>query len=138
MMTDLLGDEALKHPINSLESEEDMECSWRKFVNECLKGDYQTLFERLDQLVMLKAPSMQCSFEWRQLQEKKLEQKMQSKGLSDKAETIGIMTNKQIVRFIQHYERLTIHNFGEIPQRANWVFYLDENHEIYKHETHES
>lgn len=60
---------ALQEPVNALEAKEDPDGIWRRYVNEKLKA-YQELFQQIDLLVMLKAPSFDQVLEWRQLQEK--------------------------------------------------------------------
>ena len=52
-------DSALDRPMNSLEATEDPDGIWRRYVNDCLKETYHSLFGQLDCLVMLKAPSME-------------------------------------------------------------------------------
>jgi len=50
----------LKRPVNHLEEVEDPLGIWRSFVNTELAGDYQTLFDKIDYRIMLKAPSFDC------------------------------------------------------------------------------
>lgn len=119
---------ALQAPINALEQEEDSSGAWRQFVEHKLEGEYRRLFDRLDYLIMLQAPSMECILEWRTLQEQKL------------AERIGVhhngaggdrvMTAQQIKRFVMHYERLTRAMLAEMPARADALFTIDEQHRI--------
>jgi D-glycerate 3-kinase len=40
------------------------------------------------------------------------------------------MTDSQIGRFVQHYERLTRHILAEMPGRADLVLRLDENRSV--------
>ncbi|MEZ5488842.1 MAG: hypothetical protein R3F50_00790 [Gammaproteobacteria bacterium] len=115
-------DALLDEPANSLEADEDPDGAWRRYVNQQLTN-YQPLFDRLDYLVMLKAPSFACVQQWRSLQEQKL------------AATAGTTANKvmdqpALDRFIQHFERLTRHCLATLPGQADLVFYLDEDHQI--------
>lgn len=116
-------DAAMAAPINHLESEEDQEGIWRHYVNHCLARDYVPIFERLDELLLLKAPSFELVYEWRGLQEQKLRD-------SSASGSAGVMTEHQLQRFIQHYERLTRHGLSTLPAYADVVFTLDEEHRI--------
>jgi D-glycerate 3-kinase len=112
----------LETPINSLEEYDDASGEWRTYVNEQLKGPYARLFAQLDALVFLKVPSFDAVHRWRLEQEEKLAASMPK----DKT---GIMDSHQIARFIQHYERITRNDLAILPQSADVVLELDENHE---------
>ncbi len=119
-------DEAsLATPVNSLEADEDPGGEWRKEVNTQLTGPYAQLFAQLDLLLMLKVPSMESIFRWRNLQERKLEQ---THGAD--APSMRIMDEQALRRFIMHYERLTRHMLEELPQRADLVMDVNEEHQI--------
>src|SRR5439155_12589864 len=83
-------------PANPLERDEDPGCIWRTYVNRQLAGPYQAMFGRLDALVLLAAPGFEVVQAWRTEQEAKL-----------RARTGGGMSDDEVARFIQHYERLT-------------------------------
>ncbi len=117
--------EALRDPVNELEALEDTNGRWRQFVNQSLYN-YQPLFARLDKLLLLKAPDFDCVFRWRVLQEEKLAAKQQGAGSSGTA----LMSETQIARFIQHYQRLTQANIAQLPDSADVVFHLNQHHEI--------
>ncbi|KAA0874712.1 hypothetical protein [Nitrincola tapanii] len=125
-------DEAeLPHPVNQLEAEEDPQGHWRRYVNEQLQTAYADLFSRLDLLIMLQVPSMRSVYEWRSLQEKKLAERMRYiHDTQQPTDHLRIMNEEQIVRFIQHYERLTCAMLKEMPQRADLTLRLNENHKI--------
>jgi len=114
---------ALKEPINSLESIDDASSEWRTYVNSCLKVDYQKLFALLDHLILLKAPDVESVFRWRLEQEGKLADK------ADKKAT-GLMSADQLARFIQHYERLTRHNLQVLLEKADIVLALNQDHQV--------
>lgn len=118
--------EALKEPVNELESEEDGQALWRSFVNNSLATDYQKLFQQLDSFILLKAPDFDAVYRWRLEQEQKLAQKTLLSG----GQATAIMDETQIARFIQHYERLTRHNLAVLPERAQTVLELDQNHQV--------
>ncbi|WP_176591812.1 kinase [Sphingobium sp. EM0848] len=112
-------DAALESPVNALEREEDAGGVWRAFVNRTLAGDYQALFGRLDRLAMLAAPGFEIVRRWRTQQERELRRDA-GKGMSD----------AEVMRFIQHYERLTRHVLDEMPGRADLVIALDEERRV--------
>ena len=118
-------DEALERPINYLEAMEDRDGRWRRHANRQLAGEYQSLFQRLDCLIMLRVPSFHCVLEWRSQQEKKL-----AAGLDPTTEAPGIMDREQIHRFVQHFERLTRHGLKTLPPRADLVLQLDHRQQI--------
>jgi len=123
-------DAALREPVNTLERDEDPDGIWRRYVNEQLRGPYQTLFSRLDLLLMLCVPSMDAVYEWRSLQEKKLAERVQYLHDAQPPDPLRIMDGHEIKRFIQHYERLTRAMLEELPERADLTLFLNENHKI--------
>lgn len=118
-------DSELASPINELEANEDKDCSWRQYVNEQLRTDYKKLFDTINFLVMLQVPSYDKVFEWRNLQEEKLRIASQGK------EATHIMNPDQVRRFIAHYERITRHILAEMPNRADMLFKVNDNHRLY-------
>ena len=116
-------EDSLEEPINELESEEDQAAYWRTYVNDCLKGEYQVLYALIDKLIMLKAPNFECVYNWRLEQEQKLRDRVGQ-------DAPGIMNEEQIARFIQHYERLTLHNLDVLPQVADIVLGLNPDHSV--------
>ena len=115
--------EDLIEPVNNLERDKDSNGQWRQYVNDQLADGYQQLFSLIDRLVMLKAPNMEVIQEWRWLQEEKL---IASSGNHGE----GLMSKEQVAEFIQYYERLTRRGLTEIPQRAELVYHIDNNHHI--------
>lgn len=107
--------EQLLAPQNELEATEDSQGVWRKYVNSRLAGEYQSLFGMLDVLLMLKVPSFEKVYAWRALQESRLQQGMKP---------------DQLQRFIMHYERLTRSMLDELPQRADRVLQIGDDHQI--------
>jgi len=110
------SDEALETAINRLEQQEDTQGLWRVYSNNALAGTYQRLFEMADSLVMLRAPSFDSIFKWRLEQERKM--------------SMPLMDEAEILRFIQHYQRLTEHCLLEIPKRADHLFQLNSERQI--------
>lgn len=110
-------DPALVDPINTLERDEDRNGTWRTFANAALAGDYQTLFARVDLLTLLAAPDFTVVHAWRTEQERDLR-------LAGHPDAVGVMSDFQVTRFVQHYERLTRHILTEMPARADIVISL--------------
>lgn len=102
--------ERLLEPVNGLERRDDPNRAWRGYVNRQLGEQYQSLFGRLDRLVLLQAPGFEVVQRWRAEQEAKL-----------RARTGAGMTDAEVGRFVQYYERLTRWILAEMPDRADWV-----------------
>lgn len=116
-------DSELEQPVNALESQEDGDGIWRRYVNNALNNDYQTVFGQLDYLIMLRAPSFEQVYEWRGLQEQKLRAR-------STANAAGLMDDRALQRFIQHFERLTRHCLAHLAERADRVYVLDTDHRV--------
>jgi len=114
----------LSQAINELEANEDGSQVWRQYVNESLENEYQTLFGYLDRLIVLQAPSFDCVYNWRKLQEDKLRERAKADGTTSD----GVMNAVQVKRFIDHYQRLTEHNLSVLPKIADWVVELNQAH----------
>jgi D-glycerate 3-kinase len=120
------ADGALERPINALEQGEDAHGLWRGYVNAQLAGPYRELFDRMDHLVMLKAPDFDAVHGWRAEQEAKLLQRVRLAGESD----AGVMDAPSLKRFMMHYERLTHWMLEEMPDRADVCWTLAADHTI--------
>jgi D-glycerate 3-kinase len=116
------SDDALVQPINSLERDEDPSGEWRRYVNEQLNESYADLFAQLDALIFLRAPGMGAVYRWRLEQEEKL-----AANTVDGA--AGIMDSEQVARFVQYFERLTRESLVSLPDYADFVLELDDNHD---------
>jgi len=116
-------DDELLVAINDLEASEDPSGAWRSYVNRQLKEIYPPLFELLDALVFMSVPDFDCVLRWRTEQEEKL-----AAGTSTRES--GVMTNAQIERFIQHYERITRQNLASMPANADVRLELGQDHQV--------
>lgn len=114
---------ALTKSVNDLERDRDPAGVWRKYANDRLGSDYARLFARLNALIFMQAPSFDAVYRWRLEQERKL-------AVSATADTSGIMSDSQIAEFIRYYERITRSNLQHLPQTAEVVFVLNEQHSI--------
>ena len=123
------ADEELHAPVNELEALEDPDGSWRRHVNQQIKGPYQDIYRMMDLWVMLQAPSFECVYQWRLEQEEKLaENRLQ--GERENSSRSRVMTATQIKRFIQYYQRLTEHSLKQLPKRVHYLFRLDAERRI--------
>mgnify|MGYP000317677483 CR=1 FL=1 len=119
--------ESLTRDLNILEEQEDADGTWRQAVNEALTHSYDKLFGMIDKLVVLAAPSFDCVYEWRWLQEKKLASKWQATNPNAPAR---LLDEPGLKRFISHYERLTLHCLDTLPAKADWLYHLNTDHNI--------
>ena len=112
----------LVNPVNELEANEDPGARWRTYVNQQLAIYHEELFAMSDALLCLQIPTFELVYQWRGLQEDKLR--------AANSEGSQIMNKDQVVRFIQHFERLTRHAMSELPDLADLVLTLDESHQL--------
>lgn len=113
--------QAVGYSLNELEKTRDPDGVWRRYVNRQLSNEYAQLWQRLDQLVMLQAPSFSCVYQWRLEQEHKLRIARDSTHQNSS----DIMTDEQVFQFIQHYERLTRHALKVLPSQCQHLFQLN-------------
>lgn len=129
-------DDELEHAINELETREDTSGRWRQYVNQRLRDEYEPLYRKVDIWIMLQAPSFETVYEWRLEQEHKLAAKTRGETLSGEArQTLKIMTDEEIARFIQHYQRLTEHGLRTLPSHVHYLFKLNQRRRIIASET---
>ena len=114
----------LKKSINSLEKTNDQNLIWRKFVNNQLKTKYKKLFGHLDNLLYLKAKNSNLLQQWRIKQEKKLWLKLK------KRKNLKIMNRREVINFMQTYQRITQNMIKDVPKYASIIFKLNSNHQI--------
>lgn len=119
-------EEALAEPVNALEREEDIDGRWRHGVNDALAGPYQALFGRIDFQILLAIPDFGWVRDWRVEQEHTSRRLLSAAGRpQDK-----LMSDEQIARFIQFYQRLTMHAVAEMRDRADLVLELGQQREV--------
>ena len=114
---------SLIEPVNHLERSEDPDGVYRDYVNTAIATQYPQLFELVDSTAMLRAPSFKTVFEWRLEQEQKLIEKLRSTK-TDPA-SVSTMSDQEIRRFIQNFQRITEHCLEEMPTRVNHLFQLN-------------
>jgi len=116
---------ALQQPVNVLEANEDPDARWRHYVNNQIIEHYQPLYEQIDIWAMLKAPSFDCVYQWRLEQEQKLADR-----LGTEQDDKRIMSPAEIARFIEHYQRLTMHTLSSLPSQVHYLYELDSERNI--------
>lgn len=121
--------ELLSQPLNPLEQYEDPDARWRGYSNAVLDSEFRPLYALVDQWIMLRAPSFDCVFEWRQEQERKLAAALPAPQAS------RLMDDAALRRFIQHYERITRHCLKTLPDRTDHLFALNKHRRVtaYRH-----
>ena len=111
----------IKKAVNNLEKNEDKKLIWRKYVNERLRKDYKSLFEKIDHFIFIKIPNFKMVFKWRLLQEKKLKKESHPNK--------KIMNFQEIKRFIMFYQRITLQIIKDLSKSASVGMLLKKNHE---------
>lgn len=106
-------------PLNALEAEEDRDGRWRAGVEAALAQHYAPLFAQFSDLIMLKVPSFESVYRFREAQEAAL-----------RAHRAQAMGPEAVRRFIAHYERLTRRQLAQLPAQAALCLTLDEDHAL--------
>ena len=114
----------LKTPVNSLEKLRDQKLIWRRYVNKQLKSKYKQLYDQLNCLLFIKSKNFSLLRQWRIKQEKKLRLK------NKRSNNLKIMTDKEIINFMQTYQRITQNMFKSVPKYASVILNLNSNHQI--------
>ena len=94
-------------PANDWEYRHDPEGTWRRFIEFKLSSDYKELFDDMDMLIVLLAPSLDIVFEWREEQEQKLRRAR------------GGMDADEVREFLMPYLRLTQRMHQTLPAVAD-------------------
>ena len=119
--------EELREPVNALEAQDDADGRWRHAVNDALAGDYAEWFAMIDAQVFLQVPDFECVHRWRRQQEQDTAQRAAGAAA-------GLLSDAQLARFIQHYERLSRHALRVLPSRADVLLTLDAHHVVQRME----
>jgi len=109
----------LKKNQNFIEKKYDNNLIWRKTLNRYLKNQYKKLFNKIDKLIYLKAPSFSHIFKWRFLQEQKLKLTSKSK---------RTMSKPEVKQFIMFYERITKQMMKDFSKISDLTVFLDNSH----------
>ena len=120
--TPLSNDFLLKND-NSLEKKIDKDKKWRIFYNKQLKHEYNKLFKLFDRTIFLKAPSFSFIVNWRLQQEKMM---------ATKNKMVKEMNKKDILQFIQHYEKITKWMMKTMPSQSDLCISVNKKQKIIK------
>src|ERR1700754_2377524 len=112
---------SLTAPMNALERDEDADGTWRRWVNTRLIG-YLPIWERLDALVVLHAPSWDVVAAWRDEAEQPLRERGEPRA----------MDADELTRFLQHYERISRRALETLPAKADMLLSLDETRRVHR------
>ena len=112
------AEKALLSPINQLEQQQDVDAVWRCKVNQQLGADYQQIWQRLDSLVWLNAPDWKAVCRWRAWQELPIQQQ----GLGKSPD--------ELLHFMLYFERLTCESWRQLPDWADFMLTLDQEHKL--------
>ena len=109
-------DAELATPVNALERDEDAQGKWRRYCNTALGRDYPALWRRIDRSLFLQGPGFEVVPDWRWQQEQTLQ-----------AANPGrlAMTQAQVLRFVQVFERVSRQAMATLPGMADVVVRLD-------------
>ncbi|MCA1929161.1 kinase [Rheinheimera sp.] len=113
-------EQTLRPAINALELLQDPDASWRHKVNQQLACEYQQIWQQFDRLIWLNAPDWQAVCRWRAWQEHPLQQR----GLGK--------TPAELEHFMLYFQRLTEESWRQLPDRADFILTLDQQHQLKK------
>ena len=105
-------------PINDLEAKEDADGIWRRWWQDQLAEDDWPCWRNLDPLVLIRVPGIESVVQSRIRQEVGLAAAEPGKPAMDEA---------AIRRFVAHYERLTLHIWEDMPDRAHVLIDRDDS-----------
>lgn len=111
----------LDAPINALEAEQDADGRWRHWCNHALATAYTPLWQTFDRLWFLQPPAFSIVAQWRWQQE----QAMQAAAPHRNA-----MSQAQVERFVQFYERISRHALRMLPDHADRIIALDAQRQV--------
>ncbi len=114
----------LKKSINSIEKFKDKELTWRRYVNRQLQSKYKKLYDQLNCLLYINSNNFSLLRKWRIKQEKKL------RLINQRSNSHKIMSNKEVISFMQTYQRVTINMLKTLPKYASIILNLNTNHQI--------
>ena len=113
----------LNKAANILEKKEDPNFKWRNYVNTQLQNKYKYLFNKMNDIIYMKAPNFNSLQKWRLKQENKL----RLKNIKKKSK---IMANSEVLKFMMTYQRVTQQMFKDLPKIASIILSLNKNHQI--------
>lgn len=104
-------------PLNPLERDEDPDGTWRRWANTALRDDYPPLWARMPRMLFLHGPSFERVRDWRWQQECTLQAAHPQR---------QAMTQPQVLRFVQFFERVSRQALRTLPAIADATVRLDD------------
>ena len=83
-----------------------------------------TDYIEFNRILFIKSKNFSLLRQWRIKQEKKLRLK------NKRSNNLKIMTDKEIINFMQTYQRITQNMFKSVPKYASVILNLNSNHQI--------
>jgi len=120
----------LSTPVNDLELKSDSEGIWRSYVNRQVQNNYQPLYDLMDHWLFLRAPSIDCVYQWRLQQERHLAASLVS--LQEEVTKNQLQSAEQIASFILYFQRLTQQSLDSFSYLSQTTFHLDKHRKIVK------
>lgn len=108
-------------PINGLEQDADPDGVWIRWAMDRLTRDYGTIWKAMDGLVAVRLADIESVVASRLIQERGL---VEAQGSAD-----GAMTEAQVRRFVEHYERFTLALWDALPDLADLRAVRDDSFE---------
>ena len=109
-------------PINSFEAREDPLGQFRRAVNLAIREDYLAIDELFDRWIVTHAPSFEAVERWMQEQTR---DKRSQQGIGG-----DVLTSEGVQRFLGLIERNVRELLKTLPDKADYLFTLDQNHKI--------
>jgi D-glycerate 3-kinase len=107
---------------------------WRDYYIAALEDEqrgYAAMYDRLDDLVMIRIHDFDEVYANREQAEAKLRRRIaRDKSEGKNTEDMSAMTQEEVRAFVDHYEPWTRHMLQEMPERAALVFWMGESHHI--------
>jgi len=100
--------------------------TFRQYINRQRGHQYRDILDQVDCLAVLQAPHFDSVFKWRQLQKKKLVQRLKQ----EVRPMFSLLNLEQLVRFMSYFERLTKRGIITISSVTYFVITLQNNHAI--------
>ncbi len=82
------------------------------------------MYDQLNCLLFIKSKNFSLLRQWRIKQEKKLRLK------NKRSNNLKIMSDKEIINFMQTYQRITQNMLQSVPKFASVILNLNSNHQI--------
>lgn len=107
-----------QEPVNARERADDPDGTWYQWTEAALRRQYLTLWQHFDGLVFIESPSFETIVAGRCHQEARLAEQILASG---GPRPVGLMTQNEVVAYVQLFERKTRQMLLEMPALADWI-----------------